>query len=67
VRADIRPRSEYRGSFVQFVRRFGRGHNSIRLSDERLTPGRWTLRLQGTNWIASGGIAVTDVRVAKRR
>lgn len=65
VRGDIRPRSSYLGSFVEFVKRFPRGHNAVRLNDNRLTPGRWTIRVQATNSVGSGPIAVVDVRVVK--
>ena len=65
VRADIRPRSANLGPFVEFVKHFGGGANSIPLKDSRLTPGRWTLRLQGTNHVGSGGPNIVDVHVVK--
>jgi hypothetical protein len=67
VRGDVTPRFENVGMFVEFVKHFKRGANSIRLNDKRMTPGRWTLRLQATNNVGSGGIAETDLIVVKRR
>jgi hypothetical protein len=66
VRADIRPRSVNRGPLVEFSKHFPRGHNSVYVKDSRLTPQRWTLRLQGGNSVGNGPIAITDVRVVKR-
>jgi hypothetical protein len=66
VRGDIRPRSVYRAPFVEFVKNFKKGANSIYMKDTRLTPDRWTLRLQGTNTTGSGNITLLDVRVVKR-
>jgi hypothetical protein len=65
VRVDIRPRSENTSGFVEFVGRRPKGANSIRLNDSRLTKGRWTIRVQATNNVGSGPIALTDVRVTK--
>ena len=65
VRCDIRPRFENDGSFVEWVKQLPRGANSVRLQDSRLRPGRWTIRVQATNNVGSGPIAVTDVRVVK--
>jgi hypothetical protein len=65
IRADIRPRFKNEFGYVEFVRRFHAGANSVRLREPRLTPGRWTLRLQGTNELGSGPISVIDVRVVK--
>jgi hypothetical protein len=65
VRGDITPRSENLSAYPEFLKRFKRGSNEIYLKDSRLTPGRWTLRLQGTNSVGTGGIAVTDVHVVK--
>ena len=67
VRGDIRPRFEYQGSFVEFVKNLHKGPNAVRLNDSRLKPGRWTIRVQATNNVGSGPIAVTDVRVVKRK
>jgi hypothetical protein len=65
VRGDIRPRREYQGSFVEFVKNLHQGANAVRLQDKRLKPGRWTIRVQATNNVGSGPIAVTDVHVVK--
>jgi hypothetical protein len=65
VRGDIRPRFENTGSFVEFVKQLHKGANSVRIQDSRLRPGRWTFRVQGTNNVGSGGIAITDVHVVK--
>lgn len=65
VRADIRPRFENTSGFVEFVKKLGKGANSVRLQDSRLTPGRWTIRVQATNNVGTGPIAVTDVHVVK--
>jgi hypothetical protein len=66
VRGDIRPRYYYAGSFVEFVKRFPAGRNEIYIRDSRLKPGTWTMRIQPTNDVGSGGIAVADVKVVKR-
>jgi hypothetical protein len=66
VRADIRPRSEYVSGFVEFVKQLPAGPNSFRLNDKRLKKGRWTIRVQATNNVGSGPIALTDVHVVKR-
>jgi len=66
VRGDIRPRFEYDGSFVEFVKDLHAGTNTVRLNDNRLRPGRWTIRVQARNNVGSGAIAVTDVHVVKR-
>jgi hypothetical protein len=65
VRADIRPRFENTSGFVEFVKKFPKGANSIRLNDGRLKRGRWTLRVQATNNVGTGPIAVVDVHVVK--
>jgi len=65
VRADIRPRSSNVGPIVEFVRHFSKGHHTVTLSDGRLKPDRWTLRLQATNSVGSGPITIIDVHVVK--
>jgi hypothetical protein len=65
VRADARPRFKNTGGLVEFVRRFPQGTNTVRINDARLTPGTWVLRLQGTNAVGTGGIAVIHVHVVK--
>jgi len=68
VRGDLSPRrGTYRGSFVEFVKHFPRGRNSIHVQDKRLTTGRWTLRLQGMNSVGSGNITQIDVYVVKKK
>jgi hypothetical protein len=65
VRGDIRPRFKNTGGLVEFVKRFPKGTNSVRIDDGRLTPGTWVVRLQGTNAMGTGGIAVIHVHVVK--
>jgi hypothetical protein len=65
VRAVIRPRFENTGNLVVFVRRFPKGVNRVRINDSRLRPGTWVFRLQGTNDVGSGGVAVLHVKVVK--
>ena len=65
VRCDIRPRFENTGSFVEFVKQLKKGPNSVHIQDGRLRRGRWTIRVQATNNVGTGPIAVTDVRVVK--
>jgi hypothetical protein len=65
VRCDIRPRYENTGSFVEFVKQLKKGPNSVHIQDSRLRKGRWTIRVQATNNVGTGPIAVTDVRVVK--
>jgi hypothetical protein len=65
VRGDIRPRHQNVGAFVEFVKQFPKGKNTVRLSDRRLTGGRWTLRLQGTNSVGTGNISLLNVQVVK--
>jgi hypothetical protein len=65
VTGNIWPRDENLKGYVVFRRHFNAGPNSIRMSGSRLTPGRWTLKLQGLNSVGSGTTAVVDVRVVK--
>ena len=65
VRADMRPRSRNVGPLVEFVRHFSKGHHTVTMKDSRLTPDRWTLRLQATNTVGSGPITIIDVHVVK--
>jgi hypothetical protein len=65
VTADLTPRFQNLAPYFEFSKHFKRGANQIRLNDSRLTPGRWTLRLQAKNHVGSGGISVTDVHVVK--
>jgi hypothetical protein len=65
VRGDIRPRFENTGPLVEFVKRFPKGVNRVGINASRLRPGTWVLRLQGTNDVGSGGIAVIHVHVVK--
>jgi hypothetical protein len=67
VRADIRPRFKNTSGYVEFVKQLPKGPNAVRLNDRRLTPGRWTIRVQATNNVGSGPIAVTDVFVVKKK
>ena len=65
VVGDMRPRSRFVGSLIEFRRNFKRGPNSVYIHDTRLTPDRWTIRLQATNTVGGGPIKLIDVRVVK--
>ena len=65
VRGVIRPRFDPSGNLVEFVKQFPAGTNRVRLNDSRLRPGTWVLRLQGTNSVGTGGVAVLHVHVVK--
>jgi hypothetical protein len=66
VNADIRPRSSNLASYVEFHRKsFPAGKNSFRLADTRLSPGRWTLKLQAINHVGAGTTAILTVHVVK--
>jgi hypothetical protein len=65
VRGVIRPKSEPTGNLVEFNRQFPAGTNRVRLNDTRLKPGTWVLRLQGTNSVGTGGVAILHVHVVK--
>jgi hypothetical protein len=65
VRAVIRPRFENTGNLVLFVRQFPAGTNRVRINDSRLRPGTWVMRLQATNSVGTGGVAVLHVHVVK--
>jgi hypothetical protein len=65
VTANMWPRSRNIAGYFEFRRHFHAGANSTRLTDNRLTPGRWTVKLQGVNAVGSGTTAITDVRVVK--
>ena len=65
VRANIWPRFRNAAGYRVLRRQFNAGTNTFRLSDSRLTPGRWTLKLQGRNNVGSGTTDNIDVRVVK--
>ena len=65
VRGVIRPRFENTGNVVLFVRRFPKGVNRVRIDEPWLRPGTWVIRLQGTNHVGTGGVAVLHVKVVK--
>lgn len=65
VRGVMRPRFEYTGNLVEFVKRFPAGTNRVRINDTRLRPGTWVLRLQGTNHVGTGGVALIHLHVVK--
>jgi hypothetical protein len=65
VTGNIWPRRENLKGYVEFRRHFNAGPNSIRMNDRRLTPGRWTFKVQGLNSVGSGTTAIVDVRVVK--
>jgi hypothetical protein len=53
------------GNLVEFVEHFPKGTNRVRLNDSRLRPGTWVLRLQGTNGLGSGGVALLHIHSVK--
>lgn len=65
VRGVIRPKFEPQGNLVEFVRKFPKGVDRVRLNDPRLRPGTWVLRLQGRNEVGSGGVALIHLHVVK--
>ncbi|HKP91641.1 MAG TPA: hypothetical protein VJT75_16865 [Thermoleophilaceae bacterium] len=65
VRGVIRPRFENTGNLVLFVKQFPKGVNRVRINDSRLRPGTWVIRLQATNSVGTGGVAVLHVKVVK--
>ena len=65
VTGNIWPRTSNIAGYREFRRHFNAGANSISLNDGRLTPGRWTFKIQGANSVGSGTTANTDVRVVK--
>ena len=65
VTANIWPRFRNVASYREWRRHFAAGNVSTRLNDPRLTPGRWTFKVQGINNVGSGTTANIDVRVVK--
>jgi len=65
VYADMHPRSSNIGGYVVFARKFPAGANTARIADRRLTPDRWTLKLQSVNSVGASGPTTIDVRVVK--
>jgi hypothetical protein len=65
VTANIWPRFRNQAGYFEWRRHFGAGNVSTRLNDPRLTPGRWTFKVQGINNVGSGTTANVDVRVVK--
>jgi hypothetical protein len=65
VRGNVWPRFRNAAGYRVLRRQFNAGTNTFRLSDARMTPGRWTLKLQGRNNVGSGTTDNIDVRVVK--
>jgi hypothetical protein len=65
VRIDISEHRALNGPIVEFVGKLPKGKNDVYLHDKRLHTGWWTVRVQGTNSVGSGGIDTTDVKVVK--
>jgi hypothetical protein len=65
VLGEIHPRFKNIRGYVLRERQFNAGARSFRLTNNRLTPGRWTLKLQGVNNVGAGTTAIVDVRVVK--
>jgi hypothetical protein len=65
VYGDMHPRSSNIGGYVVLARKFPAGANTARIADRRLTPDRWTLKLQPVNSVGASGPTTLDVRVVK--
>jgi hypothetical protein len=71
VYGDIRPRRVALSSYTEFARKFPAGRNTVRITDRRLddnkrvSPGRWTLKLQSVNSVGASGPTSIDVYVLK--
>lgn len=65
VLGDIRPRSQNIGGYPEIKRKFPAGANSVRINDSRLTPGRWTLKMQPISSVGANGPTLLTVRVIK--
>ena len=71
---EIRPRKSNITGYVEYGRGRGAAHpakkvlagnRSIRIQDSRLTPGRWTIKVQGINNVGASTTAIVDVHVSK--
>jgi hypothetical protein len=65
VYGDLRPRDRNIQGYTEVQRKFPAGANSFRLNDSRLTPGRWTLKMQPVNSVGANGPTTLDVHVIK--
>jgi hypothetical protein len=71
VIGDIRPRRVALSSYKEFARKFPAGPNSVRITDRRLddnnrvAPGRWTVKLEAVNSVGASGPWTVDVYVLK--
>ena len=65
VLGHIRPRKNLKAGYTVLNRRFPAGRNTFRITERRLTPGRWTINLQAVNSVGAGPPATIDVRVIK--
>ncbi|MEA2351430.1 MAG: hypothetical protein QOG86_2371 [Thermoleophilaceae bacterium] len=65
VRIDISERAFLNGPIVEFVGKLPKGKNDFYLHDKRLHTGWWTIRVQGTNRVGSGGVDTVKVHVVK--
>lgn len=63
VIGDIRPRKRNIQGYTDIRGKFKAGANSVRLNDSRLTPGRWTLKMQPINSVGANGPTLLDVHV----
>ena len=63
VFGDLRPRSRNIQGYTEIKRKFPAGANSVRINDSRLTPGRWTLKMQPINSVGANGPTLLDVHV----
>jgi hypothetical protein len=65
VYGDLRPRAHEIQGYTEIKRKFPAGANSVRINDSRLTPGRWTLKMQPVNSVGANGPTTLDVRIVK--
>ena len=65
VMGHIRPRKNLKAGYIVVKRRFPAGRNSFRITETRLTAGRWTVNLQAVNSVGAGPPATIDVHVIK--
>jgi hypothetical protein len=65
VLGHIRPRKNLKGGYRVVARRFPAGTNTFRITETRLTTGRWTINLQAVNSVGAGPPATLDVQVVK--
>jgi hypothetical protein len=65
VTAHIRPRSSNILGYRVVRRDYAAGTRTFRITDRRLTTGRWTVNIQAVNSVGAGPPRTVDVRVIK--